>query len=243
MNTVKGEIKNSRFENKYDLDGIPYKDYIFYINSQQFIARIKENIYLSDGMSVVLDIKPGSLNEVIAGYCIKEGYTWGEHANTLKSEVSQFEKYNFLEGIIIEKRRSTTGSIYMNRSALSNRGTKISYTIILDTGEMHVSADEGEYLQVGMDIAAVLDKTTSIIILDKGADKYLGLSKPWFIVFFFAIVLFNGYMFYAENNPVVNFKVTLIVINIFLALSLLLSIATFRVTNSAKKFLLPRISK
>lgn len=49
-----------------------------------------------------------------------------------------------------------------------------SYTIVLENGDFHVSADEGKYLQMGMNIAAVLDQKTSIIILDKGTNKFLG---------------------------------------------------------------------
>ena len=87
----------------------------------------------------------------------------------------------------MEKQKSTTGSIYMDRSSLGSWRSRIGYTIFLENSNFHVSNDEGEYLQVGMDIAAVLDKNNSVIILDKAADKYLGISQPYYIIFLFAV--------------------------------------------------------
>jgi hypothetical protein len=244
QNIVKGIITSCKFETKYDINGIACKDYVLTIDDQKYTTRIKEGIYLQEGMTVVLQINPGSPAEAIAGFCIKEGYLWGQRPKSLKKEAAQFEKYDFLEGTILEKRKSTTGSIYMNRSALSNRGSRISYTIVLESGnDFHVSRDEGEYLQNGMNIAVVLNQKDSVIVLDKGADKFLGLSKPYFIFFLLAIILFNGYMFYSNQITFVNYKVTLIVINIFLGLGFLLSLATFRITSSAKKFLLSKVNK
>ncbi len=242
MNNVKGIITKCKYEKKYDADGIPYKDYFIIVDNQKYTTQIKEQIYLEEGMTVVLDIKPNSANEVIAGYCLKEGYTWGKNPGKLKTEISRFEKYNFLEGTILEKQKSTTGSIYMNRSAMSNRGSRISYTIVLKNSDFHVSRDEGEYLQVGMNIAVVLDQKTSVIILNKDANKFLGLSKPYFIIFLLAIILFNGYMYYSKQTPFPNPKMVLIVVNVFLGLAVLLSLATFRATRSAKKFLLSKIN-
>ncbi len=243
MDHIKGVIINCKFEKKYDRDGNPYKDYMLIVDNQKYTTQVKEQIYLQDGMTVVLNLKPGSANEVTAGYCVKEGYGWGEHAKGLKAETSQSDKYGFVEGTIVEKQKTTTGSIYMNRSALSNRGSRIGYNILLENSEFHVSRDEGEYLQVGMSVAVVLDQKDSVIILDKGNNKYLGLSKPYYILFLLAIIIFNGYMYYAKQTPFANFKVVLIVVNVFLVLACLLSVATFRVTDSAKKFLFSKINR
>lgn len=241
MNHIKGVITECKFEKKYARDGVAYKNYVIIVNNQKYTAPVNEQIYLQEGMTVLLDINPNSANEVIAGYCLKEDYTWGKNPGKLKNEVAQSEKYNFLEGPILEKQKSTTGSIYMNRSALSNRGSRISYTIVLENSNFHVSRDEGEYLQAGMNIAAVLDNDTSVIVLDKDANKYLGLSRPYYIIFLLAIILFNGYMYFSKQTPFVNYKVALIVVNIFLVLAFILSFATFRITSSAKKFLLSKI--
>ena len=156
MNQIKGIITTCKFEKKYDRDGISYKDYVINVNNQQYTTQIKEQIYLQVGMTVLLAIKPDSANEVMAGYCLKEGYTWGENAGKLKKEVAPTEKYNFLEGTILEKQKSTTGSIYMDRTQLASWRSRIGYTIVLENSSFHVSNDEGEYLQVGMNIAAVL---------------------------------------------------------------------------------------
>ena len=242
MNQIKGIITTCKFEKKYDRDGISYKDYVINVNNQQYTTQIKEQIYLQAGMTVLLAIKPDSANEVMAGYCLKEGYTWGENAGKLKKEVAPTEKYNFLEGTILEKQKSTTGSIYMDRTQLASWRSRIGYTIVLENSSFHVSNDEGEYLQVGMDIAAVLDKNTSVIILDKAADKYLGVSQPYYIIFLLAIILFNGYMYFSKQTPFVNINVVLIVVNIFLVLAGIISFATFRITNSAKKFLLSKMN-
>ena len=241
MNHIKGVITKCKFEEKYDRDGIPYKDYIIIIDSQKYTAQIKEQVYLNEGMTVLMEIKPNAANEVISGYCLKEGYTWGKTRGDLKNEISRFEKYDFLEGRILEKRKSTTGSIYMNRSALSNRGSRISYTIVLANNDFHVSRDEGEYLQVGMDIAVVLDQKMPVVILDKGSNKFLGLSKPYFIIFLLAMILFNGYMYFSKQTTFPNPKMVLIVVNVFLVLAFILSLLTFRATSSAKKFLLSKI--
>jgi hypothetical protein len=246
QNIVKGILTSCKYETKYDLNGVSFKDYILIIENQKYTAQVKESIYLQDGMTVVLEINPNSKNEVISGLCIKEGYRWGPNPGKLKKEISPFEKYGFLEGTILEKRKSTTGSIYMNRSALSNRGSRVSYTIVLAANDFHVSRDEGEYLQVGMNIAVVLNKKDSVLILDKGANKYLGLSKPYFIIFLLALIAFNGYMYYLNHTNqthTFNFNVTLVIINIFLIAAFLLSLATFYTTNSAKKFLLSAIKK
>ncbi len=242
MNQIKGIITTCKFEKKYDRDGISYKDYVINVNNQQYTTQIKEQIYLQVGMTVLLAIKPDSANEVMAGYCLKEGYTWGENAGKLKKEVAPTEKYNFLEGTILEKQKSTTGSIYMDRTQLASWRSRIGYTIVLENSSFHVSNDEGEYLQVGMNIAAVLDKNTSVIILDKAADKYLGVSQPYYIIFLLAIILFNGYMYFSKQTPFVNINVVLIVVNIFLVLAGIISFATFRITNSAKKFLLSKMN-
>ena len=95
MNHIKGVITKCTFEKKYDGDGIPYKDYVILVNNLEYTAQIKEQIYLQEGMTVVMDIKPNSANEVISGYCLKEGYTWGKNTGTLKNKVSRFEKYDF----------------------------------------------------------------------------------------------------------------------------------------------------
>ena len=130
----------------------------------------------------------------------------------------------------------------MDRTQLASWRSRIGYTIVLENSSFHVSNDEGEYLQVGMNIAAVLDKNTSVIILDKAADKYLGVSQPYYIIFLLAIILFNGYMYFSKQTPFVNINVVLIVVNIFLVLAGIISFATFRITNSAKKFLLSKIN-
>ena len=101
-------------------------------------------------------------------------------------------------------------------------------------------------MQVGMNIAVVLDQNRSVIILDKGTNKFLGLGRPYFIVFLLALLCFNAWMYYlyqANQTHILNYKVTLIVVNIFLILASLLSIATFRITNVAKKFLLSAVKK
>ena len=130
----------------------------------------------------------------------------------------------------------------MNRSAISNRGSRISYTIVLENSNFHVSRDEGEYLQVGMHIATVLNNNSFVIVLDKAANKYLGLSQPYYIIFLFAIILFNGYIYFSKQTPFVNFNIVLIVINIFLVLAGIINFAAYRVTRSAKKFLLSKIN-
>jgi hypothetical protein len=243
---VKGVITGSKYVKKYDGNGNPYKDYTIIVGNQEYTTQTKEDIYLQDGMNVIMEIKPGSTHEVITGYCIKEGYGWGQHLDHLKNKIPQSEKYEFLEGIILEKRKSKTGSIYMNRSALSNRGSRISYTIVLENNEFQASRDEGEYLQVGMNIAVVLEQKKSVIILDKGTNRFLGMGRPYFIVFLIALICFNTWMYFsyrANQTHFANFKVTLIVINIFLILAFVLSIATFKITGVAKKFLLSEMKK
>lgn len=241
MNHIKGVITKCEFEKKYDGDGVAYKDYVIVIDGQKYTAQIKEQIYLDQGMNVLMDIKPNSANEVVSGYCLKEGYTWGKNGGNLKNEVSSFEKFDFLEGRILEKHKLTTGSIYMNRSALSNRGSRISYTIVLENSDFHASRDEGEYLQVGMNIAVALKEKMPVVILDKDSNKYLGLSKPYFIIFLLAMIVFNGYVYYSKEVPFPNTKMVVIVVNIFLGLAFMLSLATFRVTSRAKKILLSKI--
>jgi len=78
MNHVKGTITRQTYVKKYDADGIPYKDYELYVNNLKYTARIKEDIYLENGMMVLLDVNPGSVNKVLAG-----GY---KHAGWLKNK-------------------------------------------------------------------------------------------------------------------------------------------------------------
>jgi hypothetical protein len=235
--SIKGVITDCRHEIKYDPDGNAFKDYVFKIGKQQYTAQVKADFYLQEEMTVSLELKPGSASEVVSGYCIKEGYAWGEDASRLKKTISRDEKYDFLEGRIIEKRKSTKGSIYMNRD---NDGSRVSYTIVMENGEFGASRDEGDYLQVGMEIAVVIEKKESIVILDKAANKYLGLSTPYFILFLLALVGYNGYVLYlAQHNsssPVAS-TASLVVINVFLLLAFVLSFLSYRVTSAAKRFL------
>jgi hypothetical protein len=110
----------------------------------------------------------------------------------------------------------------------------------MENGEFGASRAEGEYLQIGMEIAVVIDKKQSVIILDKAADKYIGLSKPYFILFLIAMVSYNGYVLYLHQNnlssPVAS-TASLVVINVFLALAFVLSYLTYRATTAAKRFL------
>ena len=125
----------------------------------------------------------------------------------------------------------------MDRSSLGSWRSRIGYTIFLENSNFHVSNDEGECLQVGMDIAAVLDKNNSVIILDKAADKYLGISQPYYIIFLFAIILFYGYMYFSKQPLFVNFNLLVIIVNIFLVLAGILNFAVYRFTRTAKNFL------
>lgn len=235
MNYIKGTLTKCKYDEKYDNEGDAYKDYVLIVDNQKYTAQIKERIYLQEGMKLILSTDAD--NKVISGYCINEDYGWGANAKNLKSKIDSTEKYTFLEGTVTEKRKSNTGSINMAKDGMENAGTKISYTIFLGNIDFHASADEGKYLKIGMNIATVLEKNTPVIILDKEANKYLGLTKPYFIVFLGLIIAFNVFMHYTTLIPEKNIKVTQITLNIFLALATLLNIITYMKTSKAKEFL------
>lgn len=235
MNYIKGTLSKCKFEEKYDEEGDAFRDYILTVDNQKFSTKVKERIYLQEGMKVIMNADAD--NKVISGYCINEDYGWGENPKNLKSKIDSTEKYVFLEGTVTEKRKSTSGSIDMSKDSMQNAGTKISYTIFLGNVDFHASADEGQYLKIGMNIATVLEKNTPVIILDKDANKYLGLSKPYFIVFILLIVALNAFAMYTDYIPADKKKMVQITLTIFLVLATLLNILTYMKTSKAKQFL------
>lgn len=125
----------------------------------------------------------------------------------------------------------------MSRDTMENYGTKISYTIFLGDKDFHATQDEGEYLQVGMNIATVLEKNTPIIVYNKESKKYLGLTKPYFILMILITISIPFILKSTSVIPEDKKIVTQVVISIFLILAAILNLITYLKTAKAIKFL------
>lgn len=233
---IRGIIHSCEATTRYDDDGNAYKDYSFSISHQKFSAKTADDFYLANGMEVILGLKEGSSSEVASGYCVKQGTKWGSNPNALKQGLSPADAFTFMQGRVSEKRKRVEKT-YDNREWYSNR---VGYDVYLGDKDFHAAYHFGEHLKPGMEIAVVLLDKDAVLVMDKGTGKMRGADKPYFLLLILMLLAFNAtmlYLYLSHQTERLNFKMVLIVLNVFLVLFTALSIVTYRKSRQARAFL------
>jgi hypothetical protein len=235
-NTVRGTIQKCNQKTAYDRDGNEFKQTWITVDGTEYSAKLPRNLYLDVGMEVLLALKQGSPTEASDGYCVKMGYHWGENWKALQGQIAPDDRLEYIEGTVTEKRKSTDGAFDMTRSIINQ--TRISYTILIGEQQFHATQAEGEWLQIGMEIALVRKENEVVLIMDKKSGKFSQVTKPYFILFLALIggliaakvyLLSTG----AELPPVY----AVIVLSIFLFLFGVLNVLSYNAFLQHKRFL------
>ncbi len=242
MSTVRGTIQKCDQKTAYDPDGNEYKQTWITVNGIEYLAKLPKNLYLEVGMEVMLALKQGSPAEASDGYCLKMGYHWGENWKALKGEIDPSDRYEFMEGRVTEKRKSTDGAFDLTRSIVNQ--TRISFTILMGEQKFHASQAEGEWLQIGMDIALVLEENKPVLIMDKKSGKLSENTKPYYILLLLMIAALIGTKLYLlQIGSAILPTSAVVVLAIFLLAFAALNIAVLIKSNRAKRFLLRKTAR
>lgn len=233
---IRGILQSCDYETAYDSNGNEYKQYGITIAQARYTARLPKDIYLQVGEEVLLELEQGAEMVVSSGYCLKMGNHWGPNWKALRAQAGPAARFEFMEGKVTEKRKSTTG-MHDNTRPAGNR-TRISYTILMGEQQFKASNDEGEWLKIGMDIALVLKENSPVLILDKQSGKITGLTRPYYILFLLMIAALIAVKIYlVQSGSTVLPNSAVIVLSIFLVAAAVLNILTYIATNRAKQFL------
>lgn len=232
---LKGKITAAEHLVKYDDEGIEYWLYTITIDKKRYTSKTPKSLYLVNESPILCEVE----NDVIlAGYCPKENYSWGKNVRRLKKQITASDKYEFIEGVVIEKRKQVSSDNDLSKDALySHRG--VGYTIVLKDRNFHASYIFGKPIKPDMPIAVVLEQNDAVLLQIKSTGKIIGMQKPYYILLTLMLMAFNATMYYlykANQTHLINFNMTLIVINIFLVLFTLLSIYTYVAGNEYKRF-------
>jgi len=245
MQIIKGKIDYSEHVNKYDDDGIEYKLYTITIDKKKYTSKLPKGLYLVNDVDIIAGINPENPSEIIAGYCPVNKINWGKNTRSLKRQTDPLEIYEFVEGTVLEKRKSSSVNSDFSRDTL-NSHTSVSYMIYIEGRDFNTSHQFGHKLKPGMEIAAVLQENSAVLVVDKKTGRITGKQRPYFILLFLMLVAFNVAMYYVYYNKpdlIPSFKSVLIVINVFLVLFWALSIYTFLVGRKSMKFLNLKLKK
>jgi hypothetical protein len=232
---LKGKISAADHAVKYDDEGIEYFLYTITIDKKKYTSKTPRGLYLSSDAPIVCEVE----NDVIlAGYCPKENCSWGKNVRRLKKQITASDKYEFIEGVVIEKRKQVSSDNDFTKDAMY-RNQGVGYTVVLKDRNFHASYLFGKPIKPDMHIAVVLEQNDAVLLQIKSTGKIIGLQRPYYILLTLMLIAFNATMFYlfkTNQTHLINFKMTLIVINVFLVLFTLLSIATYVQGNKVKKF-------
>lgn len=240
-NTIRGTIQKCNQKTAYDPDGNEYKQTWITVGGTEYSAKLPRNLYLDVGMEVLLALKQGSPTEASDGFCVKMGYHWGENWKALEGQIDPSDRYEFIEGRVTEKRKSTDGAFDMTRSIINQ--TRISYTILMGEQQFHASQAEGEWLQIGMEIAVVLEENKPILIMDKKSGKLSENTKPFYILFLLMIAALVGTKIYLlQIGSTILPTSAVVILAIFLLAFSALNIAVGIKTNRVKRFLMRKIA-
>ncbi len=232
---LKGKISAADYVVKYDDEGIEYRLYTITIDKKRYTSKTPENLYLVNESPILCEVE----NDVIlSGYCPKENCSWGKNVRRLKNQITSSDKYEFIEGVVIEKRKQVSSDNDFSKDAMY-RNPGVGFTVVLKDRNFHASYLFGKPIKPDMAIAVVLEQNDAVLLQIKSTGKIIGLQRPYYILLTLMLIAFNATMFYlykTNQTHLINFKMTLIVINIFLVLFTLLSIATYVQGNKVKKF-------
>ncbi len=232
---LKGKISESDYVVKYDDEGIEYRLYTITIDKKRYTSKTPKSLYLVNESPILCEVE----NDVIlAGYCPKENCSWGKNVRRLKKQITASDKYEFIEGVVIEKRKQVSSDNDFTKDAMY-RNPGVGYTVVLKDRNFHASYLFGKPIKPDMPIAVVLEQNDAVLLQIKSTGKIIGQQRPYYILLTLMLIAFNATMFYlfkTNQTHLINFKMTLIVINVFLVLFTLLSIATYVQGNKVKKF-------
>lgn len=239
---LKGKISAADYVVKYDDEGIEYRLYTITIDKKRYTSKTPKSLYLVNESPILCEIE----NDVIlTGYCPKENCSWGKNVGRLKKQLDLSDKYEFIEGVVIEKRKQVTSNNDFTKDAMySHQG--VGYTVVLKDRNFHASYLFGKPIKPDMPIAVVLEQNDAVLLQIKSSGKIIGMQRPYYILLTLMLIAFNATMFYlfkTNQTHLINFKMTLIVINVFLVLFTLLSIAIYVKGNEVKKFFKQQLGK
>lgn len=243
MDIRKGIIQAYTYKNQFDDNGIEYRIFTLTIDEKKYTSRAPKNLYLTEGATIIFEC---SGTEITAAFCPIQGTSWGKNSGKLKRQTAATDRYAFVQGIVLEKRKETVSSADFSKD-LQQQHRGVGFTVVLkDETRFNAAWQFGHPLKPDMEIAVVLEQNSAVLLLDKKRNKLYGRQKPYFILFALLLIAFTPGLYYLQKikpDMLVNFNVTLVVINIFLGLALLLSIVTFIKGQSAKKFLYAELSQ
>ncbi len=239
---IRGTIRKCSLKQAWDHDGNEYQQGWITLDRTEYTGKLPKEIRLYDGMEVVLSLKEGSEFELAAGYCVKTGDHWGENWKALKSQTDPMDAYDFVEGTVTEKRKSTDGYFDQTRSIVNQ--SRVSFTILMGEQQFRVSEAEGEWLKIGMDIALLRKENEVTLIMDKKTGKFSQVTKPYFILVLSLIgVLIAAKMYLVSTGSEALPTYAVIVLGIFLALFGLLNVLSYNAFLQQKRFLLGKLGQ
>ncbi len=236
---IKGEIEDYKKSEKYDDDGNKIINYWIRVNGSSYTVNLPGNtdIYFESGLKVVLQVN--EQNIAVAGICAKKGYKWG-NTKALKSEIHETDRFELVEGVVIEKRKET-----FNRSNgatfgyYSNTKTVITYTIVLPEKNFRVTEIIGKHIKPNTEIAAFLEQDVAYIVKDKTNNKVYGKPGKSFIIALFLWIAFIAAMFYVaatnQKEIFVSYNQVMIMGNLVFGIAFLFSFTGFISASKSQK--------
>jgi hypothetical protein len=239
---IRGTIRKCGLKKAWDHDGNEYQQGWITVERTEYTGKLPKELRLYDGMEVVLALKEGSESEIAAGYCVKTEDHWGENWKALKGQTDPMDAYDFMEGTVTEKRKSTDGYFDQTRSIVNQ--SRVSFTILMGEQQFHASEAEGEWLKIGMDIALVRKQNEVTLIMDKKTGQFSQLTKPYFILFLALIVaLVAVKMYLVSMGSEVLPMYAVIVLGIFFLLFGLLNLFSYNAFLQHKRFLMKNLGR
>jgi hypothetical protein len=231
---VKGKIQNYERSEKYDDDGNKIIHYWIIVNSQRYTVDLpgKSDIYFDNGLEVVLSVNNNQ--SAVGGICPKKGYKWG-NTGELKGQVKSTDRFEFIEGVVQEKRKETfnvnKGTTGLSSSAISANSKVVTYTIVLPQKNFRVVDIIGKHIKPNTTIVAMLEQDVAYVVMDKTNHKIYGKPRFDFLIALFLWVAFNIALLYLvftqQEDILVSFNRVLWIGNITFGVIFLFSFTAY----------------
>jgi hypothetical protein len=235
MAIERGTISSADHVVKYDDEGIEYWVYTITVGGRRYTSRTQDGLYLVSGSPIVFETENDT---IAAGYCPREDVGWGRNVGRLRKRADLSDKFEFVEGVVVEKRKRVSQTVNWSRDYLE-REPGVGYTVVLEDRDFHATSPFGEPLKAGMRIEAVLQQNDAVLLRIDSTGRMIGNPRKTWVVWTLVIAAFNAGMFYLDRtgrSHVINYDSVLVVINVFLVLALLMSIAIHVKENEVMRF-------
>jgi len=243
MEIQKGIITDYRYIRKIDNENSRNNQLIVRINGKAYTSQTQSGLNLRVGTRIIFE---ASGSEITSAFCPSENISWGINSGKLKRTSTIIDRYEFIEGTILEKRNFVEDFIHVNESVSYYSEPPEGFTIILHDRSFTVSPAIAKSLKPGMQIAAVLEGNNSILIADKSNNRLYGKRRPYFVLFLFMLVAFNFWMYHSQKAgkelPVSPLAMS-VAVNGLLGLFTVLSICACGKCRNVKKFMQSRLKK